>query len=410
MNELLKRIPGENEEEYLWRVGQARDNGLIDEDWNEIADYMNEEFRDDVNDYRGESAYRKPYSYAKKFFDSGVFGSKESNNNKEDIDNIVAAERSLKISLQKLRDERTDYQRTIREQARYESLVDLIKRVMTETVEPKQFFSDYTEDYTQRVSEDELVICLSDLHKGIRVDNAWNKYDESILKKRLSSYLSQIIDIRNEHGIKTAYLILGGDNISGLIHTNLRLENNENVVRQLRSVSLIICNFVESLRAYFDLIEVYSISGNHSRVNADKKNNQRGENLDSLIPFHMSLYFKNDDKVAINENKLDETIGFFQTKSGKTIAYVHGDYDSPENVLQKLTMVLRVQPDIVVMGHRHHNSFESKFGSKIIQVGSVMGTDDYCIDHRIVGEPEQVAFVINPQQTVKCFYDVNLKN
>ena len=55
----LQRKENENEEQYIWRIGQAKENGLIDLDWDEIGDIINKEFRNDASEYRTSSAYRK---------------------------------------------------------------------------------------------------------------------------------------------------------------------------------------------------------------------------------------------------------------------------------------------------------------------------------------------------------------
>ena len=69
----INRKPEENEYQYIWRLGQAKDSGLLDMDWNTIADVINKEFRNDESEYRTEAAYRKSYQQAKKYFENGVF-------------------------------------------------------------------------------------------------------------------------------------------------------------------------------------------------------------------------------------------------------------------------------------------------------------------------------------------------
>lgn len=71
----FERLEAENEEQFLWRIGQAKDSGVIDLDWCEIADIINKEFRADESEYRLESAYRKPYQQAKRFYEANVFKS-----------------------------------------------------------------------------------------------------------------------------------------------------------------------------------------------------------------------------------------------------------------------------------------------------------------------------------------------
>lgn len=62
----------ENEENFIWRLGQAKDSGEIDLSWSEIADIINYELGNEDKPF-SEAAFRKPYQYAKKFYDAGVF-------------------------------------------------------------------------------------------------------------------------------------------------------------------------------------------------------------------------------------------------------------------------------------------------------------------------------------------------
>lgn len=55
-------------------MGQAKDSGQLDMSWTELADIINRECRNDELEYRTEAAYRKSYTTAKRFFDAGVLG------------------------------------------------------------------------------------------------------------------------------------------------------------------------------------------------------------------------------------------------------------------------------------------------------------------------------------------------
>lgn len=55
----LHRLENENEESFIWRLGQAKDSGLLNLSWDKIAEIINHEFRTDESEYRTESAYRK---------------------------------------------------------------------------------------------------------------------------------------------------------------------------------------------------------------------------------------------------------------------------------------------------------------------------------------------------------------
>ena len=69
----LHRLENENEEQFVFRLGTAKDSGTLDMSWEEIAAIINAEFRSDESEYRSEAAYRKPYQQAKRYLDANAF-------------------------------------------------------------------------------------------------------------------------------------------------------------------------------------------------------------------------------------------------------------------------------------------------------------------------------------------------
>ena len=210
---MLNRLKNESEEQFLWRIGRAKDSGVLELNWDEIADIMNKEFREDVSEYRSEAAYRKPYQQAKRFYESGIF--------KDSSDDAYLAElRSEKYEIrkekQKLFDERTALNKILREQGRIESMFDIVKRAIEE-YQPIKF--DYVPTKIQD-SDNDLIIHLTDVHCGVDIVSKFNVFNIDILKQRLQKYLDEIIDIKNTYKSQNAYVILGGDMIQGIIHLN----------------------------------------------------------------------------------------------------------------------------------------------------------------------------------------------
>lgn len=406
MNDILKRLDGETENQALWRIGKAKANGLLgDATWVEVAEFFNKEFREDETQYYDSSAYRKRY---KNFSDAYEELFSQENFSNEEIMTIAEHKRELEKAKIKLRDERIDYQKSLREDARRESFIELVERAMAKSVEP---FDYRPSRLSYNPDSDDMVVCLSDLHAGIEVQNWWNTYDTKILRKRLHKYLDEVLEIQGVHQCRVCHLVLGGDNISGLIHTNLRLQNNENVVEQLKIAVTYIGEFIDALQSHFEEIRVHSVSGNHSRISPSKDDNLKGEELDDMIPFCLSLQFAGNNKVQICEGyaeKIDSTISAFKTTGGKRFYVVHGDKDSPSTVVKNLTLMSGTKPDGIIMGHRHHNALDSEHNVKVIQCGCVVGMDDYCVDKRISGEPEQCVFITSEHRTVKCLYDIGL--
>ena len=407
MSDILVVLPNETEDECLFRIGESKRDGLLDLRWTEIADFFNQTFRNDETEYRTESSYRKKF---KNYIDakdmlvkSGYSESHDSECRCSDIDNKIKELEKAKI---KLRDERMDYQRSLREDARRESFIELVERSMAKNIEPFDYKMSPIID-----SNEDMIVCLSDMHAGIEVSNWWNVYNTDILKKRLHKYLDEVRSVQQLHRCKICYLVLGGDEISGVIHENLRLQNNENVIEQLKVAVTYIGEFIYTLQDWFEQINVYSVAGNHSRINPNKEEHLRGEELEEMIPFCLRLQFVNNDKVNIcdcMENKIDNTVSAFKTRGDKLFYIVHGDKDTPSNVVKNLTLMSGQKPDGIIMGHRHHNAFDTEHSVKIIQCGCVVGTDDYCVDKRMSGEPEQCVVITSKNRTVKCFYDIGL--
>lgn len=313
------------------------------------------------------------------------------------------------IELRKLRqqisDERVDYQRTVREQARQDSFVELVRRAMKAEVKP------FVDRYDAPVidSDSDMVVMLSDLHAGIEIDNVWNRYNTAIMQERLEKYLCEVRKIQAEHKCKVCEFVLLGDLISGLIHRNLRLENNENVIEQVKIVSVCIGEFVKRLSEMFETVRVHAVSGNHSRITPSKDEHLKGEELDDLVEFYLSLMFENVSNVKFGDEqygRIDSTINLFETRFGKRFVAVHGDKDTPSAVLERMTLMTGKRPAAVLMAHRHHNAFDS--GTMIVQNGSVVGVDNHAIDLRIVGRPEQALFITDENEAVRCLYNIRL--
>lgn len=395
----LIKQPNENEEQFIWRLGQAKDSGILDLDWNEIADIINKECRTDETEYRSEAAYRKKYQCAKMFFEADVFG--QYSDEDAYIKELRDAKFELRKEKQKMFDERTELNRKLREQARRESFIDLVTDKIS-NVEPLEL--NYIE--RQLIESDNDLIChLTDLHAGININHWYNTFNMDVLKERLTNYLDQLFLIQRRHNSENCYLVIG-EIMSGLIHETIRLENNENVIQQFILVSSLLSETISEMALHFNNVYVYVTPGNHSRVIANKDNSLHGENFDILLPHYLKASLQNYNNVLIKDNRKDCDIAIFDVR-GNNVFAVHGDKDNVDNVVQKFTMIFGMKPDIVLMGHRHTNALTTVYDTKVIQSGCVSGSDNYCIDKRLKNRPEQTVSVVSKSGLV-CLYDVKV--
>lgn len=401
---MFLRLENENEEQFLWRIGQAKDSGKIDLDWEEVASVMNKEFRDDASEYLSSATYRKPYQQAKRFYEAGVFSGLSCDSY---IDELRKAKQDVRKEKQKLFDERMSLNRILREQGRIESMFDVVKRAIEE-YKPARF--DYNPTVIQD-SDNDLVIHLTDIHAGMNIASPFNIFNNEILEKRLKNYLNEIVDIQKTYKSQNAYLILGGDLIHGLIHTNTRIEAKENIIMQIMMVADLISNFIYELHKIFQNVEVHTTAGNHSRSMANKEEAVRGENFDLLIPFACKKDLKNIKNVKFVDNYLDYDIATFSVR-GHMVYATHGNKDTVKNVVYHMTQFARKAklplPDLCFLGHRHTNGLTTVDDVKVIESGCVDGMDSFAIDKRLVGTPEQTVTVVTEKKRIKALCDIQI--
>ena len=171
----LKRQPNENEYSYLWRLGQAKESGLIDSSWQDLADLINKEFH--AGDERTESVYRKNYATACRFFEAGVFG---NFTDKEYLDEITTQRQELEKQMVKTRDERTEYRRLIREEARKESYREQLLRSISEhETFPLEYNPGCREFEAKFGRNNDLIISCTDIPGRLLIRQKWSALDDS---------------------------------------------------------------------------------------------------------------------------------------------------------------------------------------------------------------------------------------
>ena len=392
----FKRLENESDEELIYRVcSQKEAIGT----WEDVKDILNSLLGSDF----GESTYRKKYQAFQKLMQANEHKFLDDDNY---IKELRLERQELAKEKQKLSDERTELNRQIREQARKESYLDMIKNVLCDNTQPFEFNlnKNKIEDLCI-LSNKDLIVHITDVHTGIFIDNFKNHFDENTLKKRIEKYTSKIIEIQELHKAENCYII-ASELISGLIHNNLRLQNNLDLMEQFKLVSLLIATMIKELVSHFNEIYVYTVEGNHSRIVAKKEDSLQGENMDILFPFYLEAKLQNYPSVHIEENTICQDIAIFNVR-GNNVFASHGDKDTPSSVVQNYTMMFGVKPNLVYLGHRHTNGMTTVYDTKVIESGCVSGTDQYALSIRKCNRPEQTISVIDENGLV-CLYDIQL--
>ena len=362
-------------------------------EWQDVAD-----FRSEFNgDLEHRDTVRKGSKLLYEYIDAGWVNEPVAIENDADNAELIKM-RKEKI---KLSDARVEYNRLIRQEARKESYADMVKRIICENVEP----INIPVHYTLFNSSTDLLVHLTDIHTGIEIHNWKNDFDEDILKKRIEKFTSDILDIRGMHESENCYLVIG-EILSGIIHNNLRLQNNMDLMEQFKYVSELISAMLIRLANHFNHIYVYTTPGNHSRISPKKEDALDGENMDILLPFYLKARMQNIENITICDNTIEPEIAMFNIR-GNNVFAAHGHKDNPSSVVQNFTMLFGIKPDIVLLGHRHTNGLTTVYDTKVIESGCVSGTDQFAMSIRKANRPEQTVSVIGEDGLI-CLYDIKL--
>ena len=377
--EAFKRLENEDENAYIWRVCDNKD--LIGT-WQDVCSLLNEELHHDYN----ESWYRKMYQSFMMVFDS----IKDKYFDNEQLKQMEQKKQEIIKERYRLNDERTAYNRTLRNDARLDARLDMLEQKITEF--GKISFPDVNNIHTG-VNDNDLLVLLSDLHIGQTFKSFNGEYNTKIAQTRMGQYLKKIIEIGKQYNSDKCYVSLQGDLISNSIHKSIAITNQENVIQQIKFASELITAFIYELSHAFNRVIVTSVSGNHSRL--DKKDDAlKDERLDDLVIWYMDAALKNVNNVDIITNNPDTTFAVMDIR-GKKYINVHGDYDAfSKNGVASLSMMLGFFPYAITFGHLHTCAMSDESGIKIIRGGSLAGSgDDYTIEKRLTGKASQMVCV-----------------
>lgn len=398
MDSCLTRRQGESQLDHHKRLvfGKLVDKTLADCDYSELAEVLYGQ------PYSSDVARRMLYGSRKtlEVMDAERISGVTDGNVRADIDAQII---ELRKERQKFYDQRNAFTKAVRDRSRQEELNEIIIQAVQGGDLPRLEYEPHQVIHT----DNDLLVSLNDIHYGANVCNAWNKYNSEICRQMMRRYLDRIIAIGRIHQSENCICWMNGDAINGNIHYSIAVTNKENVIEQVMGVSELVSEFLAELSGHFNNIYFVTVAGNHSRINPSKDQSIAAERLDDLIEWYIKARLQNFENVHFECNKVDNTMYTINVR-GKTYLGVHGDYDGSDSKVQALQTMAGIPVYAILSGHLHHNKVDTVQGIKTVMAGSFLGMDDYCVQKRIFGRPEQMVCVCN-QDGILCHYDIDLK-
>lgn len=396
----ITRKPNETDFEYHKRIiyGKRVDKTLSDMDYSELSKF----------------AYGRTLSFdvARRMFQGSeetllmLDREREENiESKKLLSELDEKMIELRKERQKFFDQRNAFNKIVRDRSRQEELNEIIVNAIHDGDLPQL---NYERSFVEPSGND-LLVSLNDLHYGAVHSNYWDEYNSDIARDMISYYIDKIIEIAETHHSENCIIWENGDAISGSIHRSIQITNKENVIEQVMGASELIAEFIAELSKHFRTVKFVSVSGNHSRVEANKDNALVEERLDDLIEWYITARLQNFGNVEIGfGEKIDSTMYLINIR-GKNYCGIHGDFDNSAAKVQSLQTMVGKPLYAILSGHMHHNKVDEVQGVKTVMAGSFLGMDDYCIQKRIYGQPEQMVCVCDDSGII-CHYDIPLKS
>jgi hypothetical protein len=395
--EELKKLKTESEEDYRIRCYRYKaDHPSMS--WVELTNIMNAEL----------GANRDSTAYSKQARKMGIVASNPTASSV--ISKATSEDRLEEVLLEikkervKLSDERAQNQAYVRKLAREETLLEMAKEVARTMSREKQL---NTPTNTLQVNKNrEGILCISDWHYGIEVDNYFNHYSPVICCERLCKLRDEVIAKGKELNFTKLHVTNLSDLICGRIHLALRIESRFDAITQVMQVSEVLAEFLSDLSEHFE-IEYRDCLDNHSRLEPNKKDSIELESLARLIPWYLEQRLANNDRIKILYNIYADDIISFKVFNWEVVA-VHGHKDSPAKVISNMMAATRKRNDLVLSAHFHHFSGEEENECMRVSNGTLMGVDTHAQDFRLTSRPSQNLIVANAENVTEFICKINL--
>lgn len=405
MNDILKKLPEENEDQYIWKVGQAKDSGLIDSTWEELTPRLNTELSIDETEWRGSSAFRKAYRWMQRAYDNvfrqnGFIGIQG--------DELDVKKRALEKEKIKLQTEKLEYNRWLREEARDELIAEKICdeiRANNSIVTPQPFIIDKTSRSAVLAFGDEhfsTEFTIYGLHGEII-----NSYSPEIFEQRMWDLFYQTIDIIKKENLTTLHVFALGDFTDGILRCSQLMKLRYGVIEGTVKYANFISNWLNELSKYVK-VKYQMVYGNHSelRMLGQPKGTFKEENTGMFVREMIKTYLENNQnfEMIINPTGL-----IFDNIEGFNILGIHGEVRSMEKAIKDFSNTYNTNIHILVGGHMHHYKAETVGINKdVINVPSIIGIDGYSMDLNKISNPGASLFLVEENKGVTLEYKIKL--
>ena len=371
MDESLKRMENETEDQYFYRICNMKDT--LGFTWPQMAKIFNDEFGRNI----GDTAYRKKWSAFQEVFNANA---DKLVGDTTYLEEIRQAKYELEKERQKLYATKIEVSRNIRQESRSELFYENIRDTLDVLPMPK--IAVGTSGYARSHSK-EHVLAIADIQGGAKFKIPTNEYSLAICEERFNRLLDMVVDYVKYHEINKLHVVALADNIQGILRlTDLKL-NETSVVEATITVARLIANFLNQLSAYCYIDYYHTPTSNHSQLRqiGSKASELASEDMEYVIGHYIYDMLVNNNRIKVNLNDGYDYIEIPIFDFNIIAEHGHA-IKNLDNALKDRSMTYRKLIDYIIVGHWHNGKVipgneHEHHDTEILMCPSFQGTDPY---------------------------------
>lgn len=277
------------------------------------------------------------------------------------------------------------------------------------------------------VEEETAVLLLGDLHIGEVVDEeetgGISVFDTDIAYRRLMFTVENAVRIvkeklRGGYSIKHLEVFGLGDFVSGIIHKELEVTNEQGIVEQVMTAAEFLAEALQLLCQHFETVTFTGVVGNHGRVEMHKYFKMKAKNnYDRMVYLIVEKMLKNQPNLTMN---IPSAFWVVRQVENKGFFLMHGDnvkswmgfpfYGVNRGYLKLRTLLKGYDQDFdtMILGHFHNPNIFTVQRDEVIVNGSLKGGDEFALGAISAAcDPIQILFGVHPRRGRTWTYYLN---
>lgn len=307
--------------------------------------------------------------------------------NELEADNDLLSKKvnTLERALVRARVDLNTYRKTVRYEAKGSLIEDRVMNLFSEVLKESVVAPvKYITGPKSTTSRAEYVPCLviSDVHAEESVEasqvGSLNTYNWEIMTNRLESVFCELVN--SYKGEERVVVLIAGDMFSGVIH-----DQTENSTKPLAKAIVDLANQISDqingLACIYDIVDVYCVNGNHSRLGEKIKTEAKGFDFEYIFG-NMLKALCTDTNITIDIS----STGFNHFKIKDTVVAVHhGDFfrqpvgSEPRDfrIYEAFKASTGEDARHIIQGHTHQFQVHNTSRGTSICNGSLIGSNNY---------------------------------